>query len=113
MATIQVTFDTLEKTLAVTRDGTEVPNVCGVYIGRAYNDPDLDEDDFRLEVMQQSADTDNDLCQYTRLVASESGAGRQLTAAGEVEATPGFVVAAEIVESSLQQDVLDYLGRKG
>ena len=111
MATINVSFDTVEKTLAVTRDGAEVPDVCGVYIGRAYNDPDLDEDDFRIEVMQQTPDAEHDLCTYTRLVASETAEGQTLAAAGASEAVPGFVPAG--TKCDVGDDVLAYFGRKG
>lgn len=92
MANISISFDTISKKMTATKDGVEIPSVCGAYLGRCYNKENATDDDFRLEVMSASQNTDGTSV-YTRLIASES--------------KDGFVVA-EDAEKELYKDIVDY-----
>ena len=105
MATINISFDTVEKSWSVTKDGAEVPNCVGVSVYPDYDD----RDEGRIEIMLREKDEADDMYTFTRIVASDSAEGRALKGAPESAAVAGFLVAG--TGSEVERDVESYFER--
>lgn len=70
MAKFNIEFDTVEKLLSVTMDGTTIPNVVSI---SCYSDGE-DESDWpdAMEVVTRTEDEDNKLVTYQRLIANKN-----------------------------------------
>lgn len=97
MAKIVIEFDTVEKTVAVTRDGVAVANVVGATVGR-YCD-----DEYGCELCLAEKDEAHDVRTYTRICAAELAKAGQAPAAA-----PGFVTDGL---TDLQRDVCAFMER--
>lgn len=102
MAEMVITFDTVAKSLSVTLDGAEVPDVVGVEVSQSYRD----DDQFCCCVRTRSEDESSGLTRMTHLVAKES--------AGDDGTLPESAVAGFVEKAGRQPvhaDVLDYFAR--
>jgi len=84
MAKINVEFDTVEKTMAVSMDGTPMPNVAGVTMFLNYGD----DDEYCCELVQVSKDEAHDTRVVTRTCASNQNGATSLPDS----TIPGFKV---------------------
>lgn len=116
MAKIVIEFDTNEKSLAVSIDGTVVDNVVGAEVYRrgyygygAPEDNDGDEAEFAFSVTQAEKDKANDLTKMTRIVASESAEGK-LAAAQDIPDFPYLkrVATAGRSTDKAVADIIDF-----
>lgn len=95
MAVLNITFDTVEKTMTVTRDGAEIPNVVGASVGQSY----LDDDVYRCEIVMHEEDEENKLDMWYRLTAGENQAPTDKVAGFSVaERREGGDISAEVAE---------------
>jgi hypothetical protein len=67
MATINVVFDTKEKTLDVTMDGKKMKNVTGVDFMARYDE----KDKFYAEIRSEDPNKDDDIIVVTRVIANK------------------------------------------
>lgn len=105
MAKIVIEFDTVAKSMTVTRDGEAVDNVVGAYLGQSYDRPK----EFRCEVMTHAEDEASGVCVYTRLVAAELATAAEARDGVEPAGAPGFLAVAS--QSAVAADVAEYFGR--
>jgi hypothetical protein len=70
MAIIQISFDTVAKSLSATMDGQELGDVVGVYIGRCCG-YGADDDEFSCELTMATSDKVAKTTTMTRVMASE------------------------------------------
>jgi hypothetical protein len=105
MATITITFDTVEKTMSVTRDGAEIPNVTGASVGRGY----CDDDGCRCEIYMHERDDAHKTDTYHRLIAADVAPNQRV---------PGFSVAEALSvngrpteEALTARDIADWMGK--
>ncbi len=108
MAKITVQFDTVEKTMAVTIDGKSVENVTDVNFYKSM----YDEGECRCSLVTMSEDSDNDMRQYTQLVASETHEAKQLGDKAIASAFDGFVETPVERHGKVADDIVEFLGRK-
>jgi hypothetical protein len=94
MAKIQVEYDTVEKTCAVSVDGTALANVVGVQFGLGYGK----KGEYRCEVMQMAESEDDDMYAMTRIVAGEDGSLSQAA------------VEQPDADEELEAEILEYFG---
>ena len=71
MAKVLIEFDTVDKTLAVSIDGTAVENVVCANVSQGYPR----EDEYCCEIVSGTKDRDNDIRTWTRVSASQATAG--------------------------------------
>ena len=104
MAQVNIQFNTVEKTLAVSIDGKPMENVVEV-CAMAYGDK------FGLDILSRSHDEENKVVKFTKIVASQSDAAAALLADGgrPSEEFAGFVVEAP---QGVNADVKKYWGQK-
>ena len=108
MAKISIEFDTLEKELSVTVDGTPLENVSGVSIYPGFYDSDGDE--YHCSITTREKDDDHDLIKMTTLCASESvdaKSGRAVASSLE-----GFVEIPGGTNRQVNRDIAAYFGRR-
>lgn len=116
MAKVVIEFDTNEKSLAVSIDGSKVENVVGAEVyRRGYygcgvpEDNDGDEPEFAFSVMQAEKDKANDMSKMTRIVASENPQAK-LEGARNIAGIPGVkqVATAGRKMDKAVADIVDY-----
>lgn len=98
MALISATFDTVNKTLAVSVDGKSVDSVFEAYFSKDY----YDGEKFTCSVTTATEDKDQKTRLMTRLVAGDKG----LVAAG------GNIPAGEFVPACVSNDIAKYFSKE-
>lgn len=68
MSKISIEFDTVEKTMKVTKDGAEMSDVCYISIGKSYSEAGK----FSISVESEQINTEDKTATRTTVYASES-----------------------------------------
>jgi phosphoribosylcarboxyaminoimidazole (NCAIR) mutase len=116
MAKVAIEFDTVEKTMSATIDGSAVPNVVGVNLYKSYSSK---KDEYSCEIVSAVESEDDDMRAYTRICAAEGAKARELAHAGATPAAdfPGFVAVAvedpAAAAAVLKDELLKFFGKGG